>query len=872
MRSRVILVSCFALALAASSGAARGDELSRKVDPWVLDTASRGDTAFLVMLREQGDLRGAHGLSSRAQKGAFVLDALRSTAERTQAPLLDLLAARGAEHRSFWVANMIWVRGGLALVEELSARSEVFHIYANPAVRFDGPVSRRPSDAAAPDAIEWGVMKVHAPEVWALGFTGQGIVVGGQDTGYQWNHPAIKLKYRGWTGLAANHNYNWHDSIHSGGGVCGADSTVPCDDNSHGTHTMGTMVGDDGGSNQIGVAPGAKWIGCRNMDQGVGTPGTYAECFQWFIAPTNLANTNPDPTKAPNVINNSWGCPVDEGCTDPAVLQAVVENTRAAGIEVVVSAGNSGSGCSSVDTPAAIYDASFSVGATDSSDNIAGFSSRGPVTVDGSGRLKPDISAPGVDVRSSIPGGGYASFSGTSMAGPHTVGVVALVLSANPDLIGNPDAIEPLLTSAAVPRTRSETCGGIPGSEIPNNTYGWGRADALSAVQAASADLAIAQSDSPDPTVPGAPVTYTVTISNLGPGVAHGVSVSEGLSVSASVDSGTPSQGSCTLLPHGVSCSLGDLANGGTATVAVVGTPSAAGTLTSNATVTASGLDPNAANDSVAVQTTVETCPFTAPTITAPVSVPPATDGLTASSTSGPGHTVAWTLTAGVITGGQGTPTVTFQSGAPGTAMLLELMDSLGSCDVPAAPATISVDFLDVPPANPFHDDVNTVARNSVTAGCGAGNYCPGVSVTRAQMAVFLLKSKLGAAHVPPPAIGTVFADVPQGSFAADWIEELFSLGVTGGCGGGNYCPDATVTRAQMAVFLLKTKLGSAYVPPVVAQIFSDVPPGAFAYDFINDLSTRGITGGCGGGDYCPASPNTRGQMAVFLTRTFVLQ
>ncbi len=192
-----------------------------------------------------------------------------------------------------------------------------------------------------------------------------------------------------------------------------------------------------------------------------------------------------------------------------------------------------------------------------------------------------------------------------------------------------------------------------------------------------------------------------------------------------------------------------------------------------------------------------------------------------------------------------------------------------------SGPATLSegffADFLDVPAAHPFHADVVTVARSGVTAGCGGGSYCPGVSVTRAQMAVFLLKSKLGAAHAPPPATGTVFTDVPQGSFAADRNEELFSLGVTGGCGGGNYCPDATVTRAQMAVFLLKTELGSAYTPPGGTGIFGDVPVGSFAADWIEDLFNRSITGGCGGGNYCPASPNTRGQMAVFMVKTFGL-
>jgi serine protease AprX len=871
MFSRMTLVCSILLSLVFSA-AADGESLAQKVDPWVLEKSATGQAEFLVMLREQGDLRGARGLSSKTDKSAFVMDVLRSTAERSQKPLLDLLAERGAAHRSYWVANMIRVRGDRRLIEELASREDVFHIYANPKVRFDGPVASRPPPSAPdlPDTIEWGVAKVNAPEVWALGYTGQGIVVGGQDTGYDWQHPAIQGRYRGWNGSVADHNYNWHDAVHSGGGSCGADSPEPCDDSSHGTHTMGTMVGDDGGGNQIGVAPGAKWIGCRNMDQGNGTPATYSECLEWFIAPTDLQDQNPDPARAPHVINNSWGCPPSEGCTDPTILQTVVENTRAAGIEVVVSAGNTGSFCSTVKDPPAIYDASFSIGATDSSDDIASFSSRGPVTIDGSGRLKPDVSAPGVGVRSSVPGGGYAVFSGTSMAAPHVAGIVALVLSANADLVGDPDGIEPLLASSAVPRTTSENCGGVPGSQIPNNTYGWGRADALAAF---SADLALAQTDTPDPTLVGVPVTYTLTVSNLGPGSALNVTVSEGLTLSATVDSATPSQGSCSLLAHGASCDLGPIASGGSATVTIVGTPGAVGTLTSDAAISPTGLDPDASNDSAAVQTTVATCPFAAPTITAPVSVPAATDGSTATANSGAGHTDTWTLTGGLITAGQGTNTVTFQSGGAGTTMLLELVDSLGACDVPAEPATISVDFADVPPSHLFHDYINTVLRNGITSGCGSGNYCPDAPATRAQAAVLLLTARFGAAYMPPVG-AQIFADVPPGSFAFDWINDLFNRGVTAGCGSGNYCPGAPVTRAQMAVLLLRTLLGPGYAPPAARGIFEDVPVGAFADAWIEDLYARAITGGCSANPrlYCPNSPNTRGQMAVFLVKTFSLQ
>ena len=206
--------------------------------------------------------------------------------------------------------------------------------------------------------------------------------------------------------------------------------------------------------------------------------------------------------------------------------------------------------------------------------------------------------------------------------------------------------------------------------------------------------------------------------------------------------------------------------------------------------------------------------------------------------------------------------------------MLLEVVDSLGACESPAASALVSVDFLDVPLENGFHEFVDAVARHGVTAGCGQGIFCPGTPVNRAQMAVFLLKAKLGAAHVPPPATGTMFLDVPADAFAAAWIEELASLGVTGRLRQRQLLPGTAVTRAQMAVFLLKTSNGAAYTPPVATGIFGDVPVGAFAADWIENLYALNVTGGCSASPllYCPDNPNTRGQMAVFLTKTFSLQ
>ena len=177
-------------------------------------------------------------------------------------------------------------------------------------------------------------------------------------------------------------------------------------------------------------------------------------------------------------------------------------------------------------------------------------------------------------------------------------------------------------------------------------------------------------------------------------------------------------------------------------------------------------------------------------------------------------------------------------------------------------------DFLDVPQIDPFHDYIEKIVRNGVTAGCGAGNYCPQDAVTRAQMAVFLLKSKHGSAYVPPPCAG-VFADVLCPSMFADWIEQLAAEGITAGCGGGNYCPTNPVTRAQMAAFLLKAEHGSTYVPPACVGVFADVTcPSLFA-DWIEELAAEQITGGCGGGNYCPENPNTRAQMSAFLVKTF---
>ncbi len=458
-----------------------------KIAPWVLQrTANGAEAEFLVVLTDQTDLSAANKLKTKTEKGRYVRDALLAKTQATQRPILRWLRDHRVEHRSFYIVNLIWVKANRDIASALAARPDVLRIEGNPRIRnIENPVPAAESSSQpnAITAVEPGVSYTRAPEVWALGFTGQGIVVAGADTGYRWDHDALKNHYRGWNGLVASHDYNWHDSIHSGGGSCGADSAQPCDDNGHGTHTMGTAVGDDGVNNQIGMAPGAKWIGCRNMDEGAGTPASYLECMEFFIAPYPVggAPAQGDSSKAPDITTNSWTCPADEGCS-ANTLHAGVEAQRAAGIMMVVAAGNSGSTCSTVSDPPSIYDAAYTIGALNNgTDTIASFSSRGPVTSDGSSRLKPDLTAPGTNVRSSTrtSTSSYGNLSGTSMATPHVAGAVALLWSARPTLRHDISATEAVLNDSAV-HILSNNCG--VGTVSPNNAYGYGRLDIKAAV------------------------------------------------------------------------------------------------------------------------------------------------------------------------------------------------------------------------------------------------------------------------------------------------------------------------------------------------------------------------------------------------------
>ena len=467
-----------------------------KASPWLLKqyqvtTPSAALPTVLIYMKDEADLSTVAKSGKRSEKIKAVFNKLVETATKSQSSIINLLTSEGITHRSLYISNMIAADNvSRSQLDAILQRDDVLRVVGNPQIKNNLPstASGPTDDVRGPGA---NVIRIGAKKVWDdLHVRGENIVVAGQDTGVRWDHAALKPHYRGWDGATADHSYSWHDAVHKtigGGSSCGYDLTTPCDDHDHGTHTLGTVVGDDNNGNQIGVAPGAKWIGCRNMDAGMGNPEMYTECFQWFLAPwpqKGDAIRDARPDMAPHVVNNSWGCPKSEGC-EGGEFERVLAAMKAAGIFIVASAGNEGPACATIkDGPAFHTELVLSVGAVDHrNDAIANFSSRGPSVFDN--RIGPDISAPGVNVRSSVRSGGYAEFgwSGTSMAGPHLVGVVALLWSAKPELIGNIEETEAALKATAEAKSSTQTCGGVAGTTIPNNTFGHGIVNAFEVIK-----------------------------------------------------------------------------------------------------------------------------------------------------------------------------------------------------------------------------------------------------------------------------------------------------------------------------------------------------------------------------------------------------
>ncbi|MEV4809356.1 S8 family serine peptidase [Micromonospora avicenniae] len=427
---------------------------------------------LLVVLRQQADLSNlpaaAPGRAGRDARAREVYRRLVDTADRSQAGLRRELTRLHLRPKSYYLVNAIEVDGGPVARAWLSGRPEVSRVLVSQRLRpLPAPAGITRGTDPAPSGPEWNIRRIGADRVWTqLGVTGTGVVVGSSDSGVDGRHPALAEGFRGG-------DDSWFDPWDG--------TRSPTDSGGHGTHTLGSAVGRDG----IGVAPGAQWVGCVNLARNLGSPAHYLDCLQFMLAPFPAGGdpfTAGRPERAPDILTNSWGCPGIEGC-DLGVLRPATAALDAAGIFVVAAAGNTGPWCGSVDDPPAPYPDVLTVGAVDDRDRVAEFSSRGPAP---GGAAKPDVVAPGVGVRSAMPGGGYGTLDGTSMATPQVAGVVALMWSANPALIGDVARTRQLLRDTATPaqptyrsRNPSDACGGDA------NITGDGLVDAYAAVRAA---------------------------------------------------------------------------------------------------------------------------------------------------------------------------------------------------------------------------------------------------------------------------------------------------------------------------------------------------------------------------------------------------
>ncbi|MCC7362479.1 MAG: S8 family serine peptidase [Anaerolineales bacterium] len=439
-----------------------------------LQAAPDGRAEMVVYLSDQADLSAAAAITDWNARGEAVVAALQAQAAASQPPLLTALAAAGYAPEPYWIVNAVAVRGDAGLAQWLAARPEVALVAADHTHTLEVDEAQAAADGEAAPA--WGVSQVRAPSVWAdWGVRGAGIVVANIDTGVAVSHSALLTAYRGWSPGGLSHDYNWLDAAGE------PPSPTPVDQLGHGTHTLGSLLGGAaGGYSALGVAPAAQWIAVRACVNIFCNDSDLLQAAQWLLAPTDSQGLYPRPDLRPHIISNSWAKPGSDEW-----FLGYVTAWNAAGIFSAFASGNSGAVnyCGSAGAPAN-YAASYAVGATNAQDEIANFSSRGP-TADG--RIKPDLSAPGVSVPSAWPDGSVHLLSGTSMATPHVAGVAALLWSANPTLIGDVAGTQAILNQTARPRLTAECGDGSPA--VPNNVYGWGRVDARSAVEAARVDV-----------------------------------------------------------------------------------------------------------------------------------------------------------------------------------------------------------------------------------------------------------------------------------------------------------------------------------------------------------------------------------------------
>jgi uncharacterized repeat protein (TIGR01451 family) len=575
----VMTVAPFAAGVGAQEPAPRqqetkiGPEIRRALE--VLPTGGR--LPVIVTFEEQADLRHIGGVN-RAERQEQVIRLLQQTAQTTQAPFRALLQAPRSAGRVdqvtfFWIFNGLSMTATPEVIFELASRQEVRSITLDKV--YPAPILSRAATALALSEIEQNLILINAPTLWELGFQGQGVVVANMDTGVSVSHPDLSARWRGGTN-------SWYDPY-------GEHPSSPVDPNGHGTATMGIMVGGDAGGTSIGVAPLAQWIAVKIFnDRGQATTSAIHSGFQWLLDPDGDPST-PD---APHVVNNSWRI----GNTDcDLTFQPDLQALRAAGTVTVFSAGNTGPGDATSVSPANNPEA-LAVGATDKSDQIYVDSARGPSACGEPATIFPEVVAPGVDIRTADRFATYQTVTGTSMSAPHVAGALALLLSAYPNLTVNQQ--EAALFHSAVDL----------GAVGADNTYGQGRLDALAAYEQflGSAQLSITKWGHPDPVESGAPLTYTLVITNAGPASAGVVTVTDALPVGVTYGGAAGTGWCCDHFAGVVTCTRSDLTIGTVAAITITVTaPSASGTITNTGAVSGQETDPDMTNNVARVTTQV---------------------------------------------------------------------------------------------------------------------------------------------------------------------------------------------------------------------------------------------------------------------------
>lgn len=471
----IFLISVWLLSAAGSAAIVRA-ELPPPVEPQRVDQAvlqalqADSTTDYVLVFAEKADLSGAYRISDWVERGQYVLDALKAAAARSQKRAQAELQRRGLRYRSFFAGNEIYVYAGNGpALQALVNLPEVARVRAPVTVQLEPAGFRLPLiGPAAPQAelqgtVGWGITDTRADQFWlTYQHEGEGIIVAGIDTGVDVSHPALAGAYR--CGSDLTNPACWHDPAN----VC---SGTVCDNHGHGTHTMGIMVAsnDPAFLYTVGMAPGAKWIACKGCENSTCSDASLNACADWILAPDG------DPANRPHVVNNSWG---DVGGDD--WFAGKVEGWRAAGIFPAFSAGNFGSPdmCGDLGSPGD-YQSAFSSAAHEISGAIASFSSKGPGEFGADPYTKPNLSAPGVDIVSTFRFQSWVSWSGTSMASPHSAGAVALLWSCNSGLVGKVDETFQLLQSSA--DTAPAGACGAPASGQGNYTYGYGYLNVLAA-------------------------------------------------------------------------------------------------------------------------------------------------------------------------------------------------------------------------------------------------------------------------------------------------------------------------------------------------------------------------------------------------------